>query len=70
MKATLEFNLPEDQSDFQIAATSMKWAISLWDLDNWLRNLIKHGDREELQIVRDKIYEIMDTNNINFDLMQ
>ena len=45
MKATLEFNLPEDSSEFEIAAGSMNWALVVWDLDSFLRNRIKYDDK-------------------------
>ena len=41
----------------------------LWDLDQWLRSEIKYHDREVLQEVRDKLYEIMSEDyGVSFDL--
>ena len=42
MKATLEFNLPTDQSKFNMACDSDQYWGILWDIDNKLRNLLKH----------------------------
>ena len=31
MKAILEFNLPVDEEQFNVAAKSMDWALLAWD---------------------------------------
>ena len=69
MKATLEFNLPEDASDFEIAATSMKWALVVKDLDSFLRNRIKYDDKEELQEVRDYLTSLLEDKNLSLDII-
>ncbi len=43
MKAILEFNLPEDQSEFENASRAGDVFLALWDLDMELRNMVKHG---------------------------
>ena len=74
MKAILEFNL--DNSDDQMAhlraikATYM--AVALWEMDEYLRGLIKHGDLDHtvydaLQAARDKLYEIKSKHSIDLD---
>ena len=74
MKAILEFNL--DNSDDQMAhlraikATDM--AVALWEMDEYLRGLIKHGDLDHtvydaLQAARDKLYEIKSKHSIDLD---
>jgi len=43
MKATLEFNLPEEQTEFiRASRADIAWA-KLHDIDMQLRNWIKHG---------------------------
>ena len=69
MKATLEFNLPEDSNDFEIAATSMKWALVVKDLDSFLRNRIKYDDKEELQEVRDFLTSLLEDKNLSLDIV-
>jgi hypothetical protein len=44
MKATLEFSLPEDQSDFDAARLGSKALIALWEIDQHCRSLLKHGE--------------------------
>jgi hypothetical protein len=41
--------------------------FALWDLDQWLRGEIKYNDKEEFQVVRDKLHEYMDEHNIDFE---
>ena len=43
MKATLTFNLPDDQGDFDRARLGPMAISTLWDLDQHLRSLLKHG---------------------------
>jgi len=44
MKAILEFNLPDDQSDFKKAVDGYKWALIAWDMDQYLRARMKYED--------------------------
>ena len=69
MKAILEFNLPEDQIDFEDASNGQKWSLSMWELDQWLRSQTKHppeGMSEDtwkaLDDTREKLYEILNEN--------
>ncbi len=70
MKAILEFNLPENQNEFDMALKGSDWHHICWDLDNYLRTEIKYNDelsdvqRFELQKVRDKLYDLMNRNNL------
>jgi len=47
MKATLSFNLPDDQGDFDAARLGSKALAALWDIDQRCRSLLKHGDPSE-----------------------
>jgi hypothetical protein len=44
MKATLEFNLPEDATDHLRAVQANDAWSALYDIDSMLRNLLKHGN--------------------------
>ena len=64
MKAILEFELPEDKENFDASAKGMDWAIVAWDLDQILRNKLKHGDlfpntRAELEEIREALNEML-----------
>ena len=42
MKAILEFNLPEDQEQFDAANRGMDWALVAWETDQLLRKKLKN----------------------------
>lgn len=42
MKAILEFSMPEDKLDFDLAANANKMHAALNELDNYLRSKIKY----------------------------
>ena len=46
MKATLEFDLPDEKEEFDITCKSVDYFRQLWDIDQHLRSLLKHGDPE------------------------
>lgn len=45
MKATLQFELPEENEEFRMAMDASKIFSFLSDLDNELRSILKHGDK-------------------------
>jgi hypothetical protein len=44
MKATLEFDLPDEQGEFDAARLGHKALTTLWEIDQRCRSLLKHGD--------------------------
>jgi len=74
MKAILEFNLPEEKSDFNFATQGLNWWSVCWEMDQWLRGEMKHpsGDMsddtyEALQKCREKLSELIYDSNLNLD---
>jgi len=69
MNASLTFNLPEEQSDLQLALDAGKWRLVALNLDRWLRNKSKHEDKNQIDIseVRGYLGELMQQENFNFD---
>ena len=67
MKATLEFNLPEDQDDFNYANNGFKYYMALVEMDEWLRSEYKYNGKEEMYEVREKLREIIFENNVKLD---
>ena len=64
MKATIEFNLPEDEEQFNAANKGMDWALVAWDIDQLLRKKLKYGNllpntRAELEEIRDTLNEML-----------
>ena len=67
MKATLEFNLPEDQDDFNYANNGFNYYMALVEMDQWLRSEYKYNDKEEMYEVREKLRQIISENNVKLD---
>ena len=44
MKAILEFNLPEENSDFQAAISGHNYKSAIWDFDQLLRSEMKYKE--------------------------
>lgn len=72
-KATLTFNLPEEQEQFEAACKGQDLYFTLLDIDKWLRNQLKYVpyslDKETLQEVRDELYRVMSTRSVDIDMM-
>jgi hypothetical protein len=75
-KATLEFDLddPSDKEAHLRAVKALDLAITLWDMDQYLRAQTKYAPDsmpsevyDALQEARDKLYEIMCSRNIDLD---
>jgi hypothetical protein len=67
MKATLEFNLPEDRDDFKYATNGFNYYMALVEMDEWLRSEYKYNDKEEMYEVREKLREIILENNVKIE---
>ena len=63
MKATLEFNLPEEHDEHLNALQGLSWQMVLFEVDQELRSTVKYEDSEQdadyAQKIRDMIYEKM-----------
>ncbi len=77
MKAILEFNLPDDQQDFELASNAMKFWSVLYELDQELRSKTKYAPDDlpqdkydAYQEVRDVLYELMRNENISLDMVK
>jgi hypothetical protein len=75
MKAILEFNLPEEQTDFYLATKGKDWWKVCWDMEQWLRQQNKHmpdnrfnKDKDIAYLeVREMLIDIMNENGVNFE---
>jgi hypothetical protein len=74
MKAILEFNLPEDQNEYQMANDASNMFNALWDMSQWLRKQNKHipdnmSDIElnTLEKCKEEFINVLINNNINLD---
>lgn len=72
MKAQLIFNLPEEQEEFNDAINGNAFKAVIWELDQFLRSQIKHGDlkddvHEKVQEIRDQLHSILNDNNVSYE---
>jgi len=72
MKAKLEFDLPEDKDEFNVASNAMDWVLIAWDIEQQCRDWVKYDNHrfktieEALQGVRDIINEAMAEKGVRF----
>jgi hypothetical protein len=71
MKAILEFNLPEDQTEYQMVNDASKVFNVIWDMKQWLRSQTKYATDsmsddtyKAFEECREKLNELMNENNI------
>lgn len=76
-KAILEFYLPDDQEEFDLATSGLKFWSVLWELDQDLRAKTKYAPDDlpqdkydAYEEIRDKLRELMSENNISFDMVR
>ena len=72
MKATLEFNLPDDQAEFDFATQGSKMYNALWEISQELRTLWKYEELDEkewdmVERIRNKFFEILEDHQITLD---
>ena len=75
MKATLEFNLPEDQNEFEMVNNASKTYSVIWEFQQWLRSQTKHAPDtmsentyDTFEKCREKLNDLLIDNNL--DLIQ
>ena len=74
MKAILEFNLPEDYEEYNVTSKAMEWSLLAWDIDQYIRNRLKHqtekldtsSANKELELLRNELHELMEDNGLRF----
>ena len=71
MKAILEFNLPEEQEQFEDASNGWKWQHAIWQLDQYLRTKTKYASDDDspesvnaFQEARDELHRILNNDNL------
>jgi hypothetical protein len=69
MKAILEFNLPDDQSDFDLAVKALDMRIALDGIREYLRGKVKYDTHDEKKWeaydeVYQQFYEIINSYDI------
>lgn len=73
-KAILEFSLPEEQEEYEITRKAHNLYSVITDLNNYFRQIIKYNEPknkeeklfiEHIEIVRNKLWQIVDENEIS-----
>jgi hypothetical protein len=72
MKVKLEYNLPDDQFEFECAVKSTKMYFALTEIKEELRAIWKYEELKQNQFemverIREKFFEILTENEINLD---
>lgn len=69
MRAVLEFQLPEEQEEFERAARANVYHWALIDLSSFLRSQVKYADlpKEQMAVyeaIRAEFYQVLNNHNI------
>jgi hypothetical protein len=70
-KVIFEFDSIEEANEIRTALDGSRWHSVVWELDQYLRNKVKHcpdgEDSETYQAVRDKLRDTLEEYNLNLD---
>ena len=74
MKAIIEFELPEDQEEYQMANNASKMYTALWDIRQLFRSTLKYNKTglndeqlEQWEAMRGEFFDILDNNDLKLD---
>jgi hypothetical protein len=74
MKATLKFDLPEDDRKFRMAINSNSMNTVLREMDEWLRSKTKYTSdstsqdkMDAYELSRERLYQLLDQYNIDLE---
>jgi len=72
MKATLTFNLPQEDHEYSNAVDGSKMRSVLWDLDQWLRAKLKYEElsddkHDAFKATRDELRRLLIEENIDLE---
>jgi hypothetical protein len=72
MKAIIEFDLPEENDDFQAAINGHNYKSAIWDFDQLLRSEIKYKELSDdtyqaYKWCRDELRKILLQDNLFID---
>ena len=72
MKAILEYNLPDDQHEYDVATQAERVQSFLWDFSQQLRSWYNYNDFKDaddaLDKIREEFYRLLNEHNVNIDL--
>lgn len=70
MTVTLTYTVPDEEENLKAAIDAMTWVDSVRELDNQLRNWLKHGHEFEnatsaIEDCRRSLHDILDENGLS-----
>jgi hypothetical protein len=70
MKAILEFDLPEERSEFELATKASDLSLVLYDMNNVFRSHLKYDNNPEwhsetVEKIKEEFYRILEEYNLN-----
>jgi len=73
MKAVFEFNLPEDQNEYEVMSQASKTQTFLWEFSQQLRSWYKHGHQftdadDAVDKIREEFYQLLNEHGVNIEL--
>jgi len=74
MKAIIEFELPEDQEEYEMANNASKMYMALWDIRQLFRSTLKYNSDglndeqlEQWEAMRGDFFDILENNDLKLD---
>ena len=67
MKATLTFNLPEEEEEHRSALDGAQWKSAVEYMRGWLRDQIKYHNNAHMEAVRDELIALLEERNLTLD---
>lgn len=74
MKAILEFELPDDQEEYEMAVDAPKMYSALWDIKQLIRSKLKYNpdgltdiELRQWEVIQDEFYCILNQQNIKLN---
>ena len=71
MKAIIEFELPEDRDEYEMANNASKMYMALWDIKQLFRSTLKYNptgltskELEQWEEMQGEFFEILDNNDM------
>jgi hypothetical protein len=74
MKAIIEFELPKDQEEYEMANNASKMYVALWEIKQLFRSTLKYNSAglndqqlQQWEAMRGDFFDILENNDLKFD---
>jgi len=71
MKAILEFDLPEDNEEFNLAVKASAMSVVIWGINSKLRGILKYDENisdetyKMVEEIKTHLFELINENDLN-----